>query len=608
MSISRIFRRTAKSVFFICIFSVFCLTMSRAEDGGIPAEISFLEKVVYEREPRIIGSIDYNNLTIKDTINRLYEVDRDIAAQKLIIKRTELELDKIKVSAFFPSLTAIAGITAPVDLFYKISNAQGAYLNQRLNITYKFDSDLVDRINSLDKNRETELADMLSTFQERFIELMEAYLRISLSQKEVLVCLESYKEAERQLERMRKDPRYARLDILQAEYYITPFFKETIASYGMFKEAQRNIKILLGLEEYETLVVRVSELPETLEEARNLVLEEHLRLPEYKIGTLTKAYEAAKAEEKVDYRPFLELVASSTGTMEQDTIKDTPAIYRATSALILNVFVTDFGYSESSRKFRKAAADMAGLDIKVENDAIESDNVERNCRVREFSAAVEAITEFISKAEETIALMKERVDLPVEELLKKTEQLLSAKLLLRQLLADYTYEYLRISRDELDKTDSGAEFLNMTFEKVLELAEKNKVAEELALEKGVELQEFKLKMARCYNNPVLKGGMAVENESYTTGDKTNTTKAFMIIESKFFDISQQYMIEEAKVALEAAKNRLQVYRNRKYLELIDNFVKVLQYERQIEFIGKIMELKESIIEDMRENRTGEYPK
>ncbi len=608
MSILHFARQATQRAFFIYIFFIFCLPASFSEDGGIQDEIAFLEKVALDSGPRVIDGVDYNNLSIQDAIKRLYETDRDIAAQKFIIKQAELDIEKTTVSSLFPTITAVAGISAPVDLFYKISNAKGAYLGQRLNITYKFDSDFLDRINVGERNRETELTVLVSTFKDRFIALMEAYLNLSLSQKELTVCVESYKEAESQLEKMRKDPKYTRLDILKAEYNKTPFFKESLAAYKRFKDVQRDIKILLGLDDYETLVIKVSEFPETLEEARNLVFEEHLRQPEYSIDVLKKKYEVARAGTKLDYRPLLELIATSTGTMEQDTIKDTPATYRATSSLVLNLFVTDFGYSDSFKKFGRVNADIAGLDVHVENDAIERDNIERNGKTREFSTAFEIITEFIAGIEDTVALMKERVELPIEELLKKNEQLLTARLLLRQLMRDYTYNYMMISRENPEETLSSPSFQNLTFENILDLGESNKTAEELAMEKNVELQMLNLKMARCFNNPILKGGVAVENESYATGDKTNTTKAFISVESKFFDIGQQYMIEEAKAKLEAAKDKLQVYRNRKYIELINNFVKVVQYKRQMGFIRKIMDLKESVIDDMREGKSGQYPK
>lgn len=608
MSILRFARQATRWVFFIYIFFIFRPAVSFAEEGGTQDEISFLENVTRGSGPHVIDGIDYSNLSIKDAVKRLYETDRDIAAQKFTIKQAELEIEKTKAAAFFPTITAVAGISAPVDLFYERSNAKGAYLGQRLNITYTFDSDLVDRINAGERNRETELSALVSTFKDRFIDLMEAYLNLSLSQREVVVCLESYREAKRQLERMRNDPKYTRLDILKAEYNITPFFKEALAAYRRFKDVQRDIKILLGFDEYETLVIKVSEFPETLEEARNMVIEEHLRQPEYSLDVLKKEYETAKAEAKLDYHPLLELIAMSTGTMEQDTVKDTPATYRATSSLILNIFVTDFGYSDSCKKFSRVNADIAELNVQAENDIIERDNIERNSKITEFSAAFEAITDFIAGTEETIALMKERVELPIEELLKKNEQLLTARLLLRQLMRDYTYNYMMISREQPEETVSSPEFQDLTFENILDLAETNKTAEELTIEKNVELQKLNLKMARCFNNPILKGGVVVENESYTTGDNTNTTKAFISVESKFFDISQQYMIEEAKARLEAAKDQLRAYRNRKYIDLINNFVKVIQYKRQIEFIHNIMDLKEAIIDDMREDKSGQYPK
>ncbi|MCK9555249.1 hypothetical protein M0R36_05480 [bacterium] len=608
MSILRFVRQATQKVFFIYVFFTVCLPVSFSEDGGIQDEIAFLEKVALGSGPHVIDGIDYNDLSIQDAIKRLYETDREIAIQKFIIKQAELEIKKTKVSAFFPTITAVAGISAPVDLFYEISNARGAYLGQRLNIAYKFDSDLLDRINAVERNRETELTALISTFKDRFITLMETYLNLSLSQKELVVCVESYKEAKSQLEKMRKDPKYTRLDILKAEYNITPFFKEALAACKRYKDVQRDIKIILGFDGYETLIIKVSDFPETLEEARNMVLDEHLRQPECSIDVLKKQYELAKAETKLDYRPLLELIAASTGTMEQDTIKDTPATYRATSSLVLNLFVTDFGYSDSCKKFSRVNADIAEANVRVENDAIERDNFERNSKIREFSTAFEAITEFIAGTEEIVALMKERIELPIEELLKKNEQLLTARLLLRQLLRDYTYNYMMISRENPEETLSSPPFQNMTFEDILDLAESNKTPEELAMEKNVELQMINLKMARCFNNPVLKGGVAVENESYATGEKTNTTKAFISVEGKFFDIGQQYMIEEAKANLEAAKDRLQIYRNRKYIELINNFVKIIQYKRQTEFIQKIMGLKESVIDDMSEDKSGEYPK
>jgi len=570
-------------------------------------ETTFLNKAITPEKPQIIDGIDYSNLSIQDALKRMLEVNPNLKIVSLLADRASLKIKQTKREVWLPTVTVVGNALTPVDLISDKNGNNGIYTRGRLRILFALDFDAWDRINKTKASYEVELAKIKEATTEELRNLIETYLKLALSQETFKICQESFKEAKAQLKQIKKDSKYSELEILQAEHFLARIFKKNLVAYRNLKAAQRELKALLDLQEQEDLIIRVADLPQTIEQARKLVEEANLRQPEYRIEVMKKKLEEAKLAEKIEPQPRIKVIASLAGTFSQDTEKTQTTTW-ATSILEADVFINDFGLSSNLKEEKHIAKQISLLELLKEEKDLKNLDIKRNFKLINLKKKTQVIRDYIAEINKTLNLLRERVELPINILLKRNDQLIETRHLLKETLRDYTFTLSKMSDRKVSLERTLPDYQGLTFEDILTLAEKNQTIEERIAKKRIELKENSLRAAKMSNNPALCGSLSIENASYTDGASVDTTKANISLNGRFFNKKLKYTIDAARASLKYATNQAKVLNNEKYLGLITNYLKAIQMKRRITILKQIVNLRNQTIEEMLKNMEGEFPK
>lgn len=573
----------------------------------ITEEAAFFNKAIILQEPQIIDGVDYSNLSIQDALKRMLEVNPDLKITSLLADKSLLRIKQVKRESWLPTVTVIGGALAPLDLISDKNKDKGAYTGERLGVLFILDSDALDRINRAKGSYEVELAKIKEATTRETRKLIETYLRVALAQESFKICRESFKEAEAQLEQMKKNHRYSKLDILQAEYFLARIFEKKLVAYGRLKTAQRDLKVLLGLQEQRGLMIGVIDLPQTIEQAKNLVEEADLRQPECSIEVMKKKLEEAKLTEKIERQPRIKVIVSLAGSSSQGT-EETQATTGVFATLGVDILINDFGFSSSLKEEKRIVRQISLLELLKEEEDLENSDIKRNSELINLDKRTQMIRDYMIEMDKTLNFLRERVGLPISVLLKRNDQFIEARYLLRETLRDYIFTMSKMSDRKISPEKTLPEYQGLTLEVLLTLVEKNKIIEEYIAEKRVELEENCLRTAKMSNNPILRGGLSIENESCTDGASENTTKVYMSLDGRLNNKRLKYAIDAARISLEHASNQAKLLNNEKYIILISNYLRAVQIKRRITILKQIVDLKNQTIEEMLEGIKGEFSK
>ena len=570
-------------------------------------ETDFFPKAVIPQKAQIIDGIDYSNLSLKDALERMLEVNPDLNISNLLVYKALLEIKQTESEVWLPEITLAGGAVTPVDFISGEHEQEGVFAGQRVKLVFALDSDTWDRINRDEATYDMELAKFKQATAEESRKLIKTYFSLGLAQDNFKICQEALEQAKAQFEDIKKNPKYSKLDILQARHFLTRIFEKKIVAYTRLVIAQRELKILLGLQDNEDLIIRVVDLPRTIEQAEVLVEEDDLRQPQYSAEVMERNLERTSFIENISAEPVVKVTASLAGNSSQGT-KDASSISRLVPSLGVDILISDFGFSASVKKAKSISSQISQLELLKEEEDLDNSEMKRNYELKDLGKRLRIIRDYISQLEEGISFLKERVELPISVLLKRNDQLVEAKCVLKEMLRDYAFTFSLMNGKDIKPLVSSDKYQELSLEDILALAEKNKVVQEEIAEKQIDLGKIGLITAEKSNSPKLYGGLSVESEYPTDGETTNSSKLYLSLEGRIFNKRLKHIKEAARARMGNINSQAKQLSNEKYINIVKNYLKAVQVKRRINILEEIVSLKNEIIDEMLEGMKKEFPR
>lgn len=573
------------------------LSEAKAQDGSVPPGAGPVQT---------IDEINYSDLSIGDALRRLLEVDPQIRAKALIADRARLAVRASKLDAWIPEVQFSASGVKPIDIFTHLKQYHGPFFGQQLSLDFSFDTNSLYRISKEKKASNIVLAEIKETVTNRVRELVTAYYDLAAAQKGYKVCSQSEEDIKALLAQREKDPAFSGLEKSGGMNYLSLITEKKIGTFNRMKNCQRKMKMLLGLEDKEGLVITVNGLLEDLEQVKGLVEEARLRQPEHKVDVLKEKYEQAKVAEKIMLNPLLKFTLSPAfGLAEGQNLE---LQTKLTNIFQINLFITDFGQTRGTRKADRFKTRVSELEIlKAQKDLEYSDFLYRSELVQ-LEKKINSYREYIIRAEDTLKVLKERVTFSFDTLLEINDQLLEARYALKQMLANYLVTLSKLTGEAPAAEKISPEFQELTLEKLLSYAEKGgKLTDEQILEKTIELGRVRSRVAKLGYLPKFFAAARIENDNIG-GVPQQNTKTMLMLEGRLFDNKVKYSKKEAEATLKVSMWQLKVFENARQDAILTNFLQALRLERTIGGLSEIKQIKDGMIQTMTEDMKSEHPR
>ena len=544
----------------------------------------------------VIEGIDYGRLSIQDAVRRLLEVDTDIKVRRIMEEKTVLDKSLGRKDILLPRAETDLSAVKPLRIFYAGSDqAPNLFAEQRLALGLVVDSNSPAKLNRDSKNREVTASELQETTTERTRAIVKTFYEVETYQNGYAYYREAEAEVRALLQSLKGNPKgYSALEKLEVINYFKLVSSKQLTLLGKLKESRGKLKRMLGLDAYDDLAIHVENLPEDAAVIRNLVERSGLRQKSYSVETLSHKLAAAKAASAIKKRPLVSL--SFTPELDLLQRQQTHGYFLRQLKGQMGVALTDFGYSSLSNRAGEIEAEIAAGELAQGSYEQKNSDAYEEASLEKLEANIQNYKDYLDRAESVLRLLRERVSLPVDYLLRILDRYYEAKYLLRDNLAQYFLALSKVSDKKGNAPVDSLEYAKLSLGDILKLAAQSADTDERIAEKKEELAATEFKAQKAEVRPALSSTFIIEYQD-VSGPLTKSTRATLALDGSVFSGKHEQMTKSAAAALEAARWQNRAVRNKKYGLLLKEYFKMVYYTRALATLGEMQNLKQSILRD-----------
>jgi hypothetical protein len=267
----------------------------------------------------------------------------------------------------------------------------------------------------------------------------------------------------------------------------------------------------------------------------------------------------------------------------------------------LELFVTDFGHSEGLNRTKSLESQIARLEVLKASEDLECDDLMGNAKISDLSKKIDNYREYIAKTEDTLRMLKEKLSLPVIEVIRISDNLYKAKYALQQALSDYTVTLSKLKGVEIKPENMSPAYQDMDLGDLISRGERADLltARQIA-EKRIKVEKVRIGAERAGYLPKLYGAAVLENVNIN-GTPSKNTRAFLALEGRILNNKVGAAVKAAKAGLKEAEYEGRALQNAVADEIIKNYLLVLRFTNTLKRLNEIKELKSGLINDMLED-------
>lgn len=550
--------------------------------------------------------LDYNKLSLEAALNRMYEADPEIQSSKLAVDSARLEIRARKLDTFLPKISAGATLVKPVNVFTSLEQQKEMFFEQQLVIEFAMTSDSFNHIARERKSYETSMLELKQDISVKSRKLIAVYYAVARAQENYRSSCDNVETIEKFLKEVESSNEYSEVEKLELKNYLGVVIEEKLGALNTLINTRRDLRGLLGLEDREDIIITVEELPDTINKDAAFAENPFIRPVDHTLEIYKKREEAAGISARISVSPLLGLSSSTILGIGEG--KGTKFQKKAITDTQVELFITDFGYTTGLNNAGKIGSQIARLELlKAEEDLEYADRI-TNDKLSELSALIDNYREYITKTEDTFRMFKERLSLPVIEIIRMNDNIYKARYALQQALVDYTVMLSDLNGVELKPEQSSPQYQDMSLEDLLARGERSDIltAKRVA-ENKLRMENVRVKAMKAGYMPKITGAAVLENANIDGTPYTNT-RAYLALEARIFNGKTGQAVKAAKAGAEAVGYEGVVLQNYVADEIIRNYLAILRNKNTLKRLEEIKEIKAGIIRRMLEEAQGANPK
>lgn len=550
--------------------------------------------------------LDYNKLSLEAALNMMYETDPEIQSSKLAVDSAQLEIKARKLDTFLPKISAGATLVKPVNVFSSLEQQKEMFFEQQLLIEFAVTSDSLNQIARERKNYETSMLELKQDISVKSRKLIAVYYAVARAQENYRSSCDNVETIEKFLKEVEGSNEYSEVEKLELKNYLGVVIEEKLGALNTLINTRRDLRGLLGLEDREDIIITVEELPDNINKDAAFAENPSIRPVDYTLDIYKKREEAAGIAARISASPLLGLSSSTILGIGEG--KGTKFQKKAITDTQLELFITDFGYTAGLNNAGKIGSQIARLELlKAEEDLEYADRITSD-KLSELGALIDNYRDYITKTEDTFRMFKERLSLPVIEIIRMNDNIYKARYALQQALVDYTVMLSKLNGVELKPEQASPQYQDMGLEDLLARGERSDIltAKRVA-ENKLRMENVRVKAMKAGYLPKITGAAVLENANID-GTPYKNTRAYLALEARLFSGKTGQAVKAAKASAEAAGYEGAALQNYVADEIIRNYLAILRNKNTLKRLEEIKEIKAGIVGRMIEEAQGVNPK
>lgn len=550
--------------------------------------------------------LDYNNLSLEAALNRMYEVDPGIQVDKLACDAAELEIKARKLDTFLPKLSVGANIVKPVNIFTKLDQSDEMFFEQQFVIDFEVTSNSLNHILKDRTYYEASLLELKQSVAEKSRKLITVYYAVARAQEDYRASCDNIETVEKILKMVESSKEYTDVERLELKNYLGVVVERKLGALNTLINTRRDLRGLLGLEYREDIDITVGELPDNINKDPAFAENPLLKPGDYTLAMYKKREREAVLASRISASPLLRLTSSTlVGISEGRFTKFQKRVITDTQ---VELYVTDFGYSSGLDDVSRIRAQVAKLEVMKAEEDLEYADLVTNGKLAELSGLIDNYREYIAKTEDTLRMFRERLSLPVIEIIRMSDNLYKARFGLQQALVDYAVMLSTLKGVELKPENTSPQFQDMSLEDLLARGERNDIltAKQIA-DKKIRMEKVRVRAMKAGYLPKITGAAVLEN-SNIDGTPSKSTRAYLALEARIFSGKTGQAVKAAQAGLREVGYQGAALQNVVADEIIRNYLYILRSKNTLKRLNEIKAIKDEVIRDMLRDMEGKNPK
>ncbi|MFA5164671.1 MAG: TolC family protein [Candidatus Omnitrophota bacterium] len=552
------------------------------------------------------GELDYNKLSLEAALNRMYEVDPEIQISRLACDASLLEIKARKLDTFMPKLSVGVSIVKPVDIFTKLDQQKEMFFEQQVIIEFAVTSNSFNHILKDRKGYEASMLELKQAVSERSRELITVYYAVARAQENYRSSCDNIETVEKVLKMVENSNEYTDVEKLEIRNYLAVVTEEKLGALNTLINTRRDLRGLLGLENREDIDITVEELPDNINNDIAFYENPLIRPADYTLDIYKKRGEAADVASRISASPLLKFSSATIlGIAEGRFTKLQKKVITDTG---VELHITDFGYTGGLNDVSKINSQIARLEVLKAEEDLEYSDLIANGKLAELSGLIDNYREYITKTEDMLRMFRERLSLPVIEIIRMNDNLYKAKYAMQQALVDYTVMLSNLKGVELKPEQTSPQYQDMSLEDLLARGERSDILTVKQIsEKKMRMENVRINATKAGYFPKITGAAILENANID-GVPSQATRAYVALEGQLFNFKNGQAIRAAKASMEEIRYEGAALQNVVADEIIKNYLFILRSKNTLKWLNEIKGIKDDIIRDMLENMEGKGPK
>ncbi|MBP6943877.1 MAG: TolC family protein [Candidatus Omnitrophica bacterium] len=550
--------------------------------------------------------LDYSKLSLEAALNRMYEVDPEIQINKLACDASLLEIKARKLDTFMPKISVGASIVKPVNIFTKLEQQKEMFFEQQLIIEFAVTSNSFNYILKDVKGHEASMLELKQAVSEKSRKLITLYYAVARAQENYRASCDNIETFEKVLRMVENSSEYMDVEKLEIRNYLAVVTEEKLGALNTLINTRRDLRGLLGLEDREDIDITVEELTDNINKDVSFYENPLIRPVDYTLDIYKKRAEAEDVAARISASPLLRLSSTTIlGIAEGRSSKFQKKVITDTA---LELYITDFGCTGGFNDVSRIKAQIARLELLKAEEDLEYSDLIASGKLAELSGLIDNYKEYITKTEDTLRMFRERLSLPVIEIIRMNDNLNKARYALQQALVDYTVMISNLKGIELKPEQTSPQYQDMSLEYLLARGERNDIltVKQIA-EKRMRMENVRINATKAGYFPKITGAAVLENANID-GLPSQATRAYLSLEGRLFNFKNGQAVRAAKAGMEEAKYEGAALQNVVADEIIKNYLFILRSKNTLKWLNRIKEIKDDIIRDMLDDMEGKDPK
>ncbi|MFA5316699.1 MAG: TolC family protein, partial [Dehalococcoidales bacterium] len=511
-----------------------------------------------------------------------------------------------KLDTFLPKVSIATNIVKPVNLFTKLRQSDEMFFEQQIVIEFAVTTNSLNNIIKDRKGYEASVLELKQAVTKKSRKLINVYFTVARAQENYRASCDNVETVEKILKSVESSNEYTDVEKLELKNYLGIVVEQKLGALNTLLNTRRDLRGLIGLEHREDVDITVEELPDNINNDPAFSENPFIRPVDYTLDIYKKREQGADLTARISTSPLLSLTSSTIlGIAEGRFSKFQKKLITDTQ---VELFISDFGYSSGLDDVSRIGSQIARLEVlKAEEDLEYADRI-TNGKLAELSDLIDNYREYISKTEDTLRMFKERLSLPVIEIIRMNDNLFKSRYALQQALVDYTVMLSSLNGVELKPENTSPQFQDMSLEDLLSRGERNDIltAKQVADNK-IRMEKVRVRAMKAGYLPKVTGAALLENANID-GTPYRNTKAYLALETRFFSGKTGQAVRAAQASLKEVGYEGVALQNVVADEIIRNYLFVLRSRNALKRLNEIKEIKGEVIRDMLKDMEGKSPK